>query len=213
VLNDDARSRRRLPAEPGVTESKGTCPQAPGMNAVTSPAAAHRRARWAIGRSRELGSFRRRGPDLRRVGTFAAIGVVSTLAYVALYSFLRPFMDAAAANVVALVATAIGNTAANRRFTFAVRGRAGMARDHLAGLVALGAALVLTSASIAALGFVAPSAPHTIEVVILVAANAAATLVRFLVLRIALDRSRPRGPRTAQPGHLTPDRLLERTVR
>ena len=183
------------------------------MNAVTSPAAAHRRARWAIGRSREFGSFRRRGPDLRRVGTFAAIGVVSTLAYVALYSFLRPFMDAAAANVVALVATAIGNTAANRRFTFAVRGRAGMARDQLAGLVALGAALVLTSASIAALGFVAPSAPHAIEVVILVVANAAATLVRFLVLRIALDRSRPRVPRTAQPGHLTPDRPLERTVR
>jgi len=196
-----------------VTESKGTGPQAPGMNAVTSPAAAYRRARWAFGRSREFGSFRRRGRDLRRVGTFAAIGVVSTLAYVALYSFLRPFMDAAPANVVALVATAIGNTAANRRFTFAVRGRAGMARDQVAGLVALGAALLLTSASIAALGFVAPSAPHTIEVVILVAANAAATLVRFLVLRIALDRSRPRGPRTAQPGHLTPDRLLERTVR
>ena len=182
------------------------------MNAVTSPATAHPRAPWAVVRSHAHGSFRPRGRELRRVGTFAAIGVVSTLAYVALYSFLRPFMDAAAANIVALVATAIGNTAANRRFTFAVRGRAGMARDQLAGLVALGAALVLTSASIAALGFVAPSAPHVIEVVILVAANAAATLVRFLVLRIALDRGRPRGPRTAQPSHLTPDLLLERTV-
>ena len=183
------------------------------MNAVTSPAAARRPARCAIGRSRALGSLGRRGRDLRQVGTFAAIGVVSTLAYVALYSFLRPFTDAAAANVVALVATAIGNTAANRRFTFAVHGRAGMARHQLAGFVALGAALVLTSASIAVLGFVAPSAPHAIEVMTLVAANAAATLVRFLVLRIALDRSRPRGPRTAQPGHLTPDRLIERTVR
>lgn len=207
-----ARGAGRRP-KPGVTESKGTGPQAPGMNAVTSPAAAHLRQRWAIGRSRAPGSSRRRGRDLRRVGTFATIGVVSTLAYVALYSFLRPFMDAAAANAVALVATAIGNTAANRRFTFAVRGRAGMARDQVAGLVALGAALVLTSASIAALGFVAPSASHAIEVVILVAANAAATVVRFLVLRLALDRSRPRGPRTAQPGHLTPDGLLERTVR
>jgi putative flippase GtrA len=207
-----ARGAGRRPGF-GVTESKGTDPQAPGMNAVTSPTAVHRPARLAIGRSREFGSLRRRGRELRQVGTFAAIGLVSTLAYVALYSFLRPFMDAAAANVVALVATAIGNTAANRRFTFAVRGRAGMARDHVAGLVALGAALVLTSASIAAMGFVAPSAPHAIEVVILVAANAAATLVRFLVLRIALDRSRPRGSRTAQPGHITPDQLLERTVR
>lgn len=183
------------------------------MNAVTSPAAAPQRVRWAIGRSRESGSSRRRGRGLRQIGTFAAIGVVSTLAYVALYSFLRPFMDAGAANLVALVATAIGNTAANRRFTFAVRGRAGMARDQLAGLVALGAALVLTSASIVALGFVAPSAPRSIEVVTLVVANAIATLLRFFVLRIALDRSRPHDPRTAHPGHLMADRLLERTLR
>lgn len=183
------------------------------MNALTSPVAAHCRARWAIHRSAVPGAFRGHRRELRQVGTFAAIGVSSTLAYVALYAILRPYVAAAAANVVALVATAIGNTAANRRFTFAVRGRAGLARDHVAGLVALGTALVMTSTSLAALNVVAPGAPHAIEVVILVAANAAATLVRFLVLRMVLDPSRPRGPRTAQPGHVTPERLLERTVR
>jgi len=49
--------------------------------------------------------------------------------------------------------------------------------------------------------------------VILVAANAAATLVRFLLLRLALDRGRPRGPGTAQPGPVAAGRMLERTVR
>jgi len=144
---------------------------------------------------------------------FAAIGVVSTVAYVALYSLLRPLMSAEAANTIALVATAIGNTAANRSLTFSVRGRAGMARDHVAGFLALGAALLLTSTSLAALDAVAPAAPHGIEVAILVASNAAATLVRFLLLRLALDRGRQRGPRTALPGPFSAGRMPERTAR
>ena len=183
------------------------------MNTVTSPAP----TRQPFGRTPGLpavpAAFRQRGRELRQVGTFAAIGVVSTLAYVALYALLRPFVSAEIANVIALVATAIGNTAANRRLTFSIRDRAGMARDHAAGLVALGAALVITSMSLALLSIVAPGAPHAIEVVILVAANAAATLVRFLLLRLALDRRRPRGPVAAQPGPVTAGRMLERTVR
>jgi len=183
------------------------------MNTVTSPAP----TRQPFGRTSGLpavpAAFRQRGRELRQVGTFAAIGVVSTLAYVALYALLRPFVSAEIANVIALVATAIGNTAANRRLTFSIRDRAGMARDHVAGLLALGAALVITSASLAVLNVFAPGAPHAIEVVILVAANAAATLVRFLLLRLALDRGRPRGPGTAQPGPVAAGRMLERTVR
>jgi putative flippase GtrA len=188
------------------------------MNTVTS----HAQTRRPFGRTPGLrtdglravpAAIRQRGRELRQVGTFAAIGVVSTLAYVALYALLRPVVSAETANVIALVATAIGNTAANRRLTFSVRGRAGLARDHAAGLIALGAALVITSASLAVLNVVAPGAPHAIEVAILVAANAAATLVRFLLLRLALDRSRPRGPATAQPGPVTAGRMLEGTVR
>ena len=37
------------------------------------------------------------------------------------------------ANAVALVATAVANTAANRRFTFGVQGRAGLTGDHIGG--------------------------------------------------------------------------------
>ena len=183
------------------------------MNTAASPAPTRRPFGRTLRLSAMPAAFRRRGRELRQVGTFAAIGVVSTLAYVALYALLRPFVATGIANVIALVATAIGNTAANRRLTFSVRDRAGMARDHAAGLLALGAALAITSASLAVLTVVAPGAPHAIEVVILVAANAAATLVRFLLLRLALDRGRPRGPRTAQPGPVTAGRMLERTVR
>ena len=183
------------------------------MNTAASPAPTRRPFGLTLRLSAMPAAFRRRGRELRQVGTFAAIGVVSTLAYVALYALLRPFVSAGIANVIALVATAIGNTAANRRLTFSVRDRAGMARDHAAGLLALGAALAITSASLSVLTVVAPGAPHAIEVVILVAANAAATLVRFLLLRLALDRGRPRGSRTAQPGPATAGRMLERTVR
>ena len=52
---------------------------------------------------------------------FAAIGVLSTLAYLLLFLLARP-MGAQAANLFALLVTAVANTAANRRFTFGVRG-------------------------------------------------------------------------------------------
>src|SRR3954454_25313174 len=56
------------------------------------------------------------------VARFMAIGVLSTLAYALIYLVAHPLLGAVAANVVALALTAAGNTAANRRFTFGVRG-------------------------------------------------------------------------------------------
>lgn len=182
------------------------------MSAI-SPAAIRRTGRRAIHGSEPLAAAPGRGRALRRAGTFAAIGVLSTLAYVALYGLLRPFVAAAVANAVALVATAVGNTAANRRYTFAVRGRDGIARDHAAGLLALGAALAITTAALAVLDVVAPGAPQAVEVVILVAANGAATLVRFLVLRAVLERRRPRAARAARPGPVRLHPSVERTAR
>ena len=123
----------------------------------------------------------------RRFLSFAAIGVASTLGYVALYSAIRPALGAPAANAVALLGTALANTAANRRLTFEVRGRAGLARDHAAGLLALLVALGITSASLAALDFARPRPGAALAV--LVAANALATLVRFMLLRGVIGKS------------------------
>ena len=77
------------------------------MNTVTSSAPTLRPLGRIPGLRAVPAAFRQRGRELRQVGTFAAIGVVSTLAYVALYALVRPFVSAGAANVIALVATAI----------------------------------------------------------------------------------------------------------
>ena len=122
---------------------------------------------------------------------FVAIGIVSTLAYLAIYAGLREFTSATLANAAALLITAVGNTCANRRFTFGVRGRDGAARDHLGGLIAFGIALAITTSSIALLHLLAPNAGRIAELFVLVAANALATVVRFLVLRAWIVRGRP----------------------
>jgi putative flippase GtrA len=126
----------------------------------------------------------------RQLASFGAIGLASTLAYVALYAFIRPAAAPVLANGAALAITAVGNTAANRRLTFAVRGSRGLARDHAAGLIALAVALAISSASLAALHIVAPSPGRLSEIAVLVAANGVATLVRFLLLREAIGGNR-----------------------
>ena len=53
--------------------------------------------------------------------------MLSTIAYGLPFLALRRPLGAAGANALALAVTAIGNTAANRRVTFGIRGRAGLA--------------------------------------------------------------------------------------
>jgi putative flippase GtrA len=113
---------------------------------------------------------------------FGAIGVASTLAYLLLYVLLREPLGAQAANLVALLLTAVANTAANRRLTFGVTGSDGAARSQLQGLLVFGAALALTSGSLAAL-HAASDPGRGVELTVLVGANALATALRFLLLR------------------------------
>ncbi len=124
---------------------------------------------------------------------FGAVGVASTLAYFALYLLLRP-LGAQAANLVALLTTAVANTAANRRLTFGISGRAHAVRHHLGGLAAFGVALGLTSGSLWLLATFWPGAGRLVEVVVLVVANAAATLLRFLALRLMMHPRHARQP-------------------
>ncbi len=127
--------------------------------------------------------MQRLSPLAPTVARFAAIGLASTLAYAVLYVGLRSVLSASVANALALVVTAVGNTAANRRFTFGVRGRDGLARDHAAGLTALAVALAITTAMLAVLHVAAPGAGRAVELAFLVAANGLSTVVRFLLLR------------------------------
>jgi putative flippase GtrA len=139
------------------------------------------------------------GSTLRQVASFATIGVVSTAAYAVLYAAFRLALDPVAANALALVVTAVGNTAANRRITFAVRDRAGAVRDQVGGLVAFGVALAITTLAVGVLGTVAPAAGRLVELAVLVAANVLATICRFLLLRRWIAGSR-RATATTYPG-------------
>jgi putative flippase GtrA len=114
---------------------------------------------------------------------FGAIGVLSTLAYFVLYLGLRELTSAQAANLVALLVTAVANTATNRRVTFGVSGRAGVFKHHAGGLIAFGVGLLLTSGSLWLLERSVAAPDRGLEVTVLVAANAISTLVRFLALR------------------------------
>jgi putative flippase GtrA len=131
---------------------------------------------------------RRSSRTTRQVASFAAIGVVSTVAYVALYSLLRTATSPVLANVVALALTAVANTAANRRLTFDVRSRDGFMADQVAGLIAFAVALAFTTGAVGLVQVLAPTAGLPVEVAVVVAASALATVVRFILLRSWIDR-------------------------
>jgi glycosyltransferase involved in cell wall biosynthesis/putative flippase GtrA len=127
---------------------------------------------------------------------FASIGVVSTVVFGLLFLLLVGPMGALAASIVALGACSVANTAANRRLTFSLRDPA--VRRRRGALAALAALPVLVTAAtlltLAALGVTEVLG----QVAALVLANAAATLVRFVLLRrlyvgAARSGSRPLG--------------------
>ena len=134
------------------------------------------------------------GPLSRQLARFLVVGVASTLAYVLLYLGLRTVLSAQPANAVSLLATAVLNTAANRRFTFGIRGRPDLARHQAQGLLAFGAGLALTSAALAALHAAVPRPARAAEVTVLIGANLAATVIRFVIYRRWVFRARRATP-------------------
>src|SRR4051812_37689860 len=129
---------------------------------------------------------------------FALVGVLSTLAYLLIFMLLHEPLGAQAANLTALLVTAVANTAANRRLTFGIRGGAGAAPAQLPGLVVFGLGLALTTGTLAGLHAATATPSRTVEVAALLAANAAATLLRFVLFRGWVFR--PRTPSTTDDG-------------
>ncbi|UKA67439.1 bifunctional glycosyltransferase family 2/GtrA family protein [Arthrobacter sp. FW306-05-C] len=128
---------------------------------------------------------------------FAAIGAASTLAYLLIFLFCRGFVDPQLANFLALLITAVANTGANRRFTFGIQG-GNPVRHHFEGLIVFGIGLLLTSGALALVHRTTTS-DRWAEVLTVVAANLAATAVRFLLFRLWVFRDK--APRTtAAPG-------------
>ena len=121
-----------------------------------------------------------------QLGMFVVVGVLSTIAYGALYLVFRQAMAPQAANAVALVCTAVANTAANRRFTFGHRGPEAALRHQVQGLVVFALGLAVTSGTLWLVEPVASgmsSGGRVLEVVALTLANLVVTISRFAAMR------------------------------
>lgn len=138
------------------------------------------------------------GPRLGRVSTdagggrlgmlvvvFVLVAVASTLAYAVLYLWFRGTLVALVANLLALLLTALANTAANRRFTFGVRGPERALRHQVQRLVTFAVGLVSPASRCGWWTRAVRACPglHGIEVVVLIAANLFVTVTRFVAMR------------------------------
>ncbi|MEV5572264.1 bifunctional glycosyltransferase family 2/GtrA family protein [Spirillospora sp. NPDC052269] len=135
----------------------------------------------------------------RQLPVFAMIGAVSTVAQLALFVLLRLVMGPLVANALSLVVTTVGNTAANRRFTFGVTGSHRAVRHQVEGGLTFLLGLGLSTGGLALLHATVANPSRWVEVAAMVAANAVATLVRFLLMRAWIFHPRRlRG--TSRPG-------------
>ncbi|CAN5350014.1 bifunctional glycosyltransferase family 2/GtrA family protein [soil metagenome] len=115
---------------------------------------------------------------------FGIVGAFSTVAYALLYLMLHSLVGAQWANLLALLLTTVANTAANRTFTFGVRGRGGAVKHQIQGLIVFAVAWGITSSSLWGLHAANPTAGPVTQIIVLTAANLLATLVRFVMLRL-----------------------------
>jgi putative flippase GtrA len=136
---------------------------------------------------------------LSQVLRFGIVGLLSTLAFALLFLVLRPLFGEQAANFLALLLTAVANTGVNRWFTFGVTGRVGAVRHQIQGLVVFGLAWCITSGSLVALHDVIPHASPAEEILVLTAANLVATVLRFVLLRAWVFRTRRAAPERRRP--------------
>ncbi|ANZ38080.1 sugar translocase [Lentzea guizhouensis] len=117
-----------------------------------------------------------------QVLSFAVIGVVSTLANLALYGVFRTWWPVLTANLLALVITTLFNTEANRRFTFTARNTA-RGKTHLQGFVVFGLYYAFTSAALLVLHAAEPDPSRLLELAVLLGSSAFGTAGRFFLLR------------------------------
>lgn len=115
---------------------------------------------------------------------FAGVGMASTALFALLFLVLAAAAGVGpiAADVVALVVSAVANTVANRRLTFAQRGRPGRARHYRAALAVALLPLLLTVAALVVAGWAGVDSPLG-DLAVLTVVNAAAAVGRFLLLR------------------------------
>jgi putative flippase GtrA len=126
-----------------------------------------------------------------QVARFAVIGAGSTTLHLGLLALLTAPLGAQVANLVGLVVSTVANTAANRAWTFQVRGTDRMARQHLQALVVFAITWVTSSAALELLAVLWPGASTMTTVAVVAAANAISTVARFTAMRSWIFQARP----------------------
>ncbi len=127
---------------------------------------------------------------------FAAIGAGSTGLNLGLLAALHETLGAQTANIVALALSTVVNTAANRTWTFRLRGGEGMARQHAQSMLVFALTWALSSAALALLAFFSPQPSTTATVAVVAVANAVSTVARFTAMRAWIFR--PQSPQSSQ---------------
>ncbi|GAA2165872.1 bifunctional glycosyltransferase family 2/GtrA family protein [Pedococcus bigeumensis] len=130
----------------------------------------------------------------RQVSRFAVVGVVSTVIHLGLFALLATVLASTqVANLVALLVATVGNTALNRRWTFGIRG-AGALRSQAQGLAVFAVTWLMTAGALALLHATVTSPSTSVATVVVGAATAASTVLRFVAMRSWIFRREPRRP-------------------
>ena len=125
-----------------------------------------------------------KGPLRRQVVRFAAVGLLSTGVHLGLFAALvTAGLGGQLANGTALVIATIGNTAANRWWTFGVVGRRRLVLHHGQALLIFAITWVATTAALALLQSKDPAASTTTQTLVVAVANVVSTAVRFVAMR------------------------------
>jgi putative flippase GtrA len=119
---------------------------------------------------------------------FAAVGVLSTVVHLGLFTLLHLAWPSQVANVVALVVATVVNTALNRRWTFRVSG-GGSWRHQVQAFVVFLLTWGATSGGLALLDVLWPAAGTPTKLLALIAATGISTVARFLAMRTWIFRS------------------------
>ncbi len=125
-----------------------------------------------------------------QVARFAVIGAGSTVLHLSLLAVLTGPLGVQVANLVGLVISTVANTAANRAWTFQLRGREQMGRQHLQALVVFAITWACSSAALELLAVAWPHASTLTTVAVVGLANAVSTVARFTAMRGWIFRAR-----------------------
>ena len=130
------------------------------------------------------------GRSFGRLAKFAVVGGLSTVVHLGLFAALDQPMASQVANMVALVVATVFNTALNRAWTFGLTENARMLRHHVQALAVFGLTWGMSALALWGLDAGVPHHSTAGALVVVAAAMAVSTVVRFVAMERWIFRAR-----------------------